>query len=172
MWASHNCANVYKSTTPPHFLGLPSAHDCTGSHRSNTKASVTFQVKYCSQRCRKHKLGKLDYQIESTFVSLPNESNLPPASTPTLKKEKKIKGDPIILISCSPIQAAVFGDPREPEENFGRKRNKARRGIANSEEWRSRYGGRTSYPSRRSLGRTTALLYWRRRKSPAATNPV
>lgn len=137
MWASRKCVNVYKSTTPLHFPELPNAHDCTGPHRSNTKASVTSPVKYCSQRCWKHRPGKLDYQIESTFVSLLNESDLSPASTPTPKKEKRIKGDPIILVSCSTIEATVFGDPHGPEKNLGRKRNKARRRIADPEEWRS-----------------------------------
>lgn len=54
-----------------------------------------------------------------------------------LKKEKRIKGDPRILVSCSTIEATVFGDPHDPDKNFGRKRNKARRGIADPEEWRS-----------------------------------
>ena len=50
---------------------------------------------------------------------------------------KGIKGDPIILVSCSAIRAAVFGSPHELEKSFGRKRDKERRGIADPEEWRS-----------------------------------
>lgn len=94
-------------------------------------------MKCCSQRCRKHKPGKLDYQIGSAFVSLLGGSGLPPASTPAPKGGKGIKGDPTILVSCSTIGAAVFGGPHELENNFGRERNKVRRGIADPEEWRS-----------------------------------
>lgn len=89
----------HAASPPPLYLlpGVQSTlychtpHDCTGPHRSNTKAPVTSPVKYCSQRCRKHKPGKLDHQIESTFVSLLNGSDLPLASTPTPKRERAIR---------------------------------------------------------------------------------
>ncbi|OCK96559.1 uncharacterized protein K441DRAFT_686033 [Cenococcum geophilum 1.58] len=53
------------AASPPPLYPLPGV--------SNTKASTT------PQHCRKHKPGKLDHQIESTFVSLLNGSDLPPA---------------------------------------------------------------------------------------------
>lgn len=39
------------------------------------------------------------------------------------------KGDPGILVSCSTIEAAIFGDPHDPEKISGARGIKARRGC-------------------------------------------
>jgi hypothetical protein len=54
------------------------------------------------------------------------------------KKKKKAKGDPRIVIECSDVQALVFGVEKDPDKVFGRKRNRAARGIQEKpEDWRS-----------------------------------
>ncbi|OCL11552.1 hypothetical protein AOQ84DRAFT_361442 [Glonium stellatum] len=134
----------YAATPPPLYL-LPGGQSTLYCHacgrvisprRSNTKASVTSPVKYCSQRCQRHKPGKIDRHIEDVFVSLLNGSDLLSASTPT-PKERKIKGDPRILVSCSAAEAIVFRDRHDSEDNFRHKRNEVKREIADPEERRS-----------------------------------
>lgn len=52
-------------------------------------------------------------------------------------KHKKVKGDPRIVVSCSEVEALVFGVRDDPEKTFGRKKNRARRGVPDGDVWKS-----------------------------------
>ena len=56
---------------------------------------------------------------------------------PKAPQKKKAKGDPRVTISCSTVEVLVFGSRHDPEKVFGRKKNRARRGVADGEEWKS-----------------------------------
>ena len=138
---------------PPLYLlpggeATPYCRSCArviDSRKSQTSKSKTV-VKYCSERCRHNKPGSIDRRIEETFVSLLNGldplhlASADPASAPAPQKgpqKKKTKGEPRITISCSTVQVLVFGSRHDPEKVFGRKKNRARRGVADDEEWKS-----------------------------------
>jgi hypothetical protein len=53
------------------------------------------------------------------------------------KSKKKPKGDPRVLVSCIAVETLVFGDRHDPEKTAGRKRDRARRGLPDAEEWTS-----------------------------------
>jgi hypothetical protein len=53
------------------------------------------------------------------------------------KGKKKPKGDPRVLVSCTAVETLVFGDRYDPEKTAGRKRDRARRGLPDAEEWTS-----------------------------------
>lgn len=139
---------------PPLYLlpggeATPYCHSCgrvIDSRKSQTSKSKTV-VKYCSERCRHNKPASIDRQIEDTFVALLNGNDPPQLSTstdtpslpvpPKAPQKKKIKGDPRLTISCTTVEVLVFGSRHDPEKVFGRKRNRARRGAADDEEWKS-----------------------------------
>ena len=50
---------------------------------------------------------------------------------------KKIKGETRIIVSCAEIETLVFGIRQDPEKVFGRKKNRARRGVPDAKEWKS-----------------------------------
>jgi len=124
-------------------IKINSSKDCLiilGSRKSHSGA----EVKYCSTKCRSRKPGKLDRQVEDTFVSFLNgiqslESPVQAASSlpPKGKGAKKVKGDPRILVPLVAVETAVFGDRNDPEKTFGRKKDRARRGVPDDEEWKS-----------------------------------
>jgi hypothetical protein len=97
-------------------------------------------VKYCSTKCRNGKHGKLDRQIEDAFVSFLNGSRESEASDSAPGKGetvKRMKGDPRLLIPLTVVEADIFGDRHDPEKTFGRKKDRARRGVPEAEEWKS-----------------------------------
>jgi len=53
------------------------------------------------------------------------------------KKQQKVKGDPRILVSCSEVETLIYGSREDPEKTFGRKKNRARRGVADGDVWKS-----------------------------------
>lgn len=53
------------------------------------------------------------------------------------KNSKKTKGDKRILVPCDQIEEYVFGPRNDPDKDWGRKKNKARRGAPDEEEWKS-----------------------------------
>lgn len=77
-------------------------------------------------------------------------------STSTGKPQpaKRAKGDPRLIIPCSVVEEAVFGSRADPEKTFGRRRNRARRGVADDEVWRSvdMVDGRTAPNETHRLG--------------------
>lgn len=63
-------------------------------------------------------------------------------ASPTAASGKKIapkrtKGEPRILVPLTTVETKVFGDRRDPEKTFGRKKDRARRGVPDEEEWKS-----------------------------------
>jgi hypothetical protein len=55
---------------------------------------------------------------------------------PTPKPQRK-KGETRILLPLSVLEEAVFGSRNDPERAFGRRRNRAFRGVREDGEWRS-----------------------------------
>jgi hypothetical protein len=123
-------------------------------------------VKYCSDRCKKHKPstnipGSLDRRIEDALTALllgqspppplltsnndGNDATSPPqAATPPTPapvqvkpKHKPKKGDPRIIVQLSELETAVFGDRTDPEKVYGRRKNRRARFVREVGEWRS-----------------------------------
>lgn len=53
------------------------------------------------------------------------------------KGKKKPKGDSRILVYCSAVETLVFGDRHDPEKTAGRKRDRAKRGLPDADEFTS-----------------------------------
>ena len=145
------------ATPPPLYLlpggeATPYCHSCgrvIGSRKVQTSKSSKEIVKYCSERCRHQKPDDIDQFIEDTFVSMLNSEDRaisPPNGlpNPTLsrKKEasafvKKVKGESRITVLCSSVEELVFGSRYDPEKVFGRRKNRAKRGVPEAGEWKS-----------------------------------
>lgn len=125
-------ASKHAASPPPLYLlsGVQSTlychtpHGCTGPHRSNTKASVTSPVKYCSA-LSETQTGKIRLSNRKHICLVTQGVRPSPSVYINAEEGKEIKGNLRILVSCT-IEAAVFGDPHDPEKNFGRKRNKGK----------------------------------------------
>jgi hypothetical protein len=130
-----------------------------GARKTDASKNAT-PAKYCSNRCKSRKPGALDRRIEDTFVALLEGKELPAlegekpsevlhvedaertgreqiSSKGSKKSKKKPKGDPRVLVSCIAVETLVFGDRHDPEKTAGRKRDRARRGLPDAEEWTS-----------------------------------
>ncbi|KAH7060429.1 hypothetical protein B0J12DRAFT_708283 [Macrophomina phaseolina] len=130
--------------TPAPFYLLPGGEETPyckscgrviSARKSHATNAANTPAKYCSSRCRNHKPGKVDREIEQAFVKfLKGAEELPQASDGNTKakgkgqKKKKKKGDPRILVSCDAVEKYVFGDHSDPDKVYGRKRNRARHG--------------------------------------------
>ena len=155
--ASWSRPSKHAATPPPLYLlhggeATPYCHSCgrvIGSRRTPTSKSKEI-VKYCAERCRHKKPGATDRIIEETFVSLLNGEELATVSsdgssnrTPSWNKErivaltKTVKGDPRTTVLCGTVEELVFGSRYNPEKVFGRKKNRAKRGVPETGEWRS-----------------------------------
>jgi hypothetical protein len=152
-----------------------------GSRKSQSAKTAATEVKFCSDRCKRHKLRPVDRRIEAAFAALldgqdasqfaavpaeaassnnnNNDNNTTPeTSTETQQKvqaqaenphdkydynkgkkkqPQKVKGDPRILVSCSQVESLIYGSRQDPEKTFGRKKNRARRGVADGDVWKS-----------------------------------
>ncbi|TVY26696.1 hypothetical protein LHYA1_G004147 [Lachnellula hyalina] len=148
-----------QATPPPYYL-LPggdkvqyckSCGRVIGDRKKQAASSSATPAKYCSARCRGARVDKgLQRRIEDTFASLLNgelpvaventtlERETPPykggPSAKTVKRKKK--GENRILVQCSDVESVVFGDRKDPEKRFGRRKNRARRGVKDG-VWRS-----------------------------------
>ncbi|KAI1264214.1 hypothetical protein F5Y18DRAFT_417908 [Xylariaceae sp. FL1019] len=135
--------------TPAPFYAVPGAEStpyCRSCGRvissRRVKASTHTESSspvYCSTRCRNHKPQKLDREIENTFVQLLSgqEAGNDAQHTDRDRRKKSGKGDPRILVSCSDVEMAVFGDRSDPLKVFGRRKNRASRAIEESDELKS-----------------------------------
>lgn len=122
-----------QATPAPYYLlpggeDTPYCHSCgrvISSRRTGNNAATTTskdkEVKYCSSRCRSHKPGKLDREIEGVFVGFLNgaikEAQICEAASTTRTKPqkskksaggKKTKGDARLLISCDEVERHIF----------------------------------------------------------------
>ncbi|CAD6590166.1 MAG: hypothetical protein ASARMPRED_004598 [Alectoria sarmentosa] len=92
--------------------------------------------------------GQLVSTHKDTFVALldgktpspdlsqdPTASAEPPLSKSAKGNPKKIKGETRITVSCVEIEALVFGARNDPEKAFGRRKNRAWRGVPDAKEW-------------------------------------
>ncbi|KAL1306667.1 hypothetical protein AAFC00_005339 [Neodothiora populina] len=158
-----SCSRPRKSaaTPPPYYLTQGTearyCHSC-GRTIGSRKKSTSTEVKYCSDRCKRHKLRPVDRQIEAAFAALLDgrealgvqvdniESDEAAAASAAagakrevrkVAKGKKVKGDPRILVPCSEVEELIFGSNADPEKVFGRKKNRARRGVPDDEVWKS-----------------------------------
>lgn len=61
----------------------------------------------------------------------------PPLPKPTKGYSKKVKGETRIIVSCAEVEALVFGVRQDPKKVFGRRKNRARRGVPDAAEWKS-----------------------------------
>ncbi|KAF2712687.1 hypothetical protein K504DRAFT_480275 [Pleomassaria siparia CBS 279.74] len=144
----------HAATPPPIYLtrgdAVPYCHSC-GRVIGARKSQSATEIKYCSTRCRNNKPGPIDRQIEAAFAIMLNggtpdrinadqdESVANIKDNKSEKKpKKKAKGDARIIIECSEVEAAVFGHEKDPEKVFGRRKNRAARGVQEKpEDWKS-----------------------------------
>ena len=106
-------------------------------------------MKYCSDKCKRHKpspaAGSVDIRIENTLLALlqgndPKDLGIGAGSTELQQyklNHKAKKGDPRFIVKISDIETAVFGNTPDPDKVYGRKKNRAKRGLPDPEEWRS-----------------------------------
>lgn len=80
------------------------------------KSHVGKEVKYCSDKCRKRKLGELDRVIEDTFVALLSQGFEKGAAVSVHKRRKK--GDSRVLISCSEVEDIIFARNADWRNHF------------------------------------------------------
>ncbi|GAB7350958.1 hypothetical protein MBLNU459_g1459t3 [Dothideomycetes sp. NU459] len=169
------------ATPPPLYLvhgsdKVPYCHTCgrvIGSRKSQSAKSSSSEVKYCSERCKRHKLRPQDHRIEAAFAALlhgldaaavlagdkDRVDDVPACDESAQRtqgskgersqtgkgektqggrgKKSKAKGDPRIVVTCDEVEELVFGSRADPEKVFGRKKNRARRGVPDGEVWKS-----------------------------------
>ncbi|KAI8650084.1 hypothetical protein NCS56_01460300 [Fusarium sp. Ph1] len=120
-----------QATPAPFYLlpggeATPYCHSCgrvISNRRTTVKAKANdTPVKYCSSRCRTNKPGKLDRELETTFVQLLSAEDGGQAEVRgktkgqggvrSKKKGKQSKGDDRILVPCSAVEDHVFGPHR------------------------------------------------------------
>ncbi|KAH7121006.1 hypothetical protein B0J11DRAFT_438899 [Dendryphion nanum] len=149
-----------QATPAPYYL-IPGSEDTPyckycgrviSQRKSRATKETATPVKYCSSRCRSHRINDLDKTIEQVFVAFLNETTPPstpanpepvatetvtPANQQKYKQPKRTKGDLRLLIPCDKVEEYIFGSRHDPEKTHGRKKNKARRGAQDDEEWKS-----------------------------------
>ena len=120
----------------------------------SSTSQIATPLKYCSDRCRRNKPGPVDRAIEDAFVALLSGMTPPPAVPPEPasstvlesshsankaknSKQKKKKGDPRIIVACSEVESVFFGSQQDPTKVFGRKKNRAKRGVPDDDVWKS-----------------------------------
>lgn len=148
-----------QATPAPYYLTNPTeakyCHTCgriIGQRRAHTtKAGANNEVKYCSDRCKRNKPStsaeSLDTRIEKALGALLQGLELPPGTREgqdgddgekaSKKRHMPKKGDPRIIVPLSEVEEAVFGNRHDPEKTYGRRRNRAFRGVKDDGEWKS-----------------------------------
>lgn len=117
-------------------------------------------AKFCSDRCKRHKPSlspsSAEVHVEKALVALLEEREPPPpfvkntttgidaapatggeSKGKTIPKPQRKKGETRVLLPLSVLEEAVFGSRSDPERAFGRRRNRAFRGVREDGEWRS-----------------------------------
>ncbi|MCJ1447458.1 MAG: hypothetical protein MMC23_007969 [Stictis urceolatum] len=117
---------LYKSIAPGSIVNY--CHSCgrviaSRKNKSSNPPATSTPVKYCSERCRRHKPGALDRRIEDTFVKLLSGESSKPVSATTDTKvvnagQGSSTGTPAdssklkLLISCDRVEDIIFGFAR------------------------------------------------------------
>ncbi|KAK6615686.1 hypothetical protein H4I95_00838 [Botrytis cinerea] len=134
----------HSAVPPPLYLtageSVPYCLTC-GRVMSTKKASkkTNNEVKYCSDRCRSRKPGKLDKKIEQAIVALLDQEK-DSGLEKTGAKDRFVKGDHRIVVTCDEIEEIVFGSRFDPEKVYGRRKNRKSRAIGGSNadaEWKT-----------------------------------
>lgn len=151
-----------QATPPPLYLTIgdtvPYCHSC-GRVIGDRKKHAGQEVKYCSARCRNNKPRAIDRRIEAVFAALldgttpeslkDKDSEFEEDSGPVQrsskefhekgrgKKKKAVKGDPRIIVECATVEEIVFAREKDPTKVFGRRKNRAARGVVEEGEWKS-----------------------------------
>jgi len=151
-----------QATPPPLYLtagdAVPYCHSC-GRVIGQRKTHASQEAKYCSARCRNNKPRPIDRRTEAVFAALldgaspeslmeeghggalhggPVRGRHDASARKDGKKKKAMKGDPRIIVECGAVEAIVFPRENDPTKVFGRRKNRAARGIVeNPEDWRS-----------------------------------
>lgn len=95
------------------------------------------EIKYCSDRCRSRKPGKLDRKIEQTIAALLNAEE-GSGLEKTAAKSRTVKGDHRIVITCDEVEEIMFGSRFDPEKVYGRRKNRKRRWTGDpNAEWKT-----------------------------------
>lgn len=151
-----------QATPAPLYLTFPDTPYCHTCGRviGDRKKHAGQEVKYCSARCRNHKPRAIDRRIEAVFAALldgaspesqKEKTGEEPGQEPVRpiqdvhekskkgdKAAKKVKGDPRIIVECSVVEDIVFPHAKDPTKVFGRRKNRAARGVVEKpEDWRS-----------------------------------
>lgn len=50
---------------------------------------------------------------------------------------KRVKGDPRVTVLCGAVEELIFGSRYDPGKVFGRRKNRAKRGVQEAGEWKS-----------------------------------
>jgi hypothetical protein len=145
------------SATPPAYC-----HTCgrvISSKRNTTTSSASKKPnpnpkttpKFCSERCKRHKPSlsptSAEVHVEKALIALlenrappppykftaQDETETPPSSISAPRK----KGESRVLLPLSILEEAVFGPRGNPERSYGRRRNRAFRGVREDGQWRS-----------------------------------
>ncbi|KAM0138128.1 hypothetical protein ACHAO1_003596 [Botrytis cinerea] len=134
----------HSAVPPPLYLtageSVPYCLTC-GRVMSTKKASkkTNNEVKYCSDRCRSRKPGKVDKKIEQAIVALLDQEK-DSGLEKTGAKDRFVKGDHRIVVTCDEIEEIVFGSRFDPEKVYGRRKNRKSRAIGGSNadaEWKT-----------------------------------
>ncbi|KAK7191514.1 hypothetical protein PSPO01_02823 [Paraphaeosphaeria sporulosa] len=151
-----------QATPPPLYLtigdAVPYCHSC-GRVIGERKKHAGQEVKYCSARCRNNKPRPIDRRIEAVFAALLDgatpeslkdkdsdvEGEVVPVGRSSKdsnekssgKKKKTVKGDPRIIAECATVEEIVFAREKDPTKVFGRRKNRAARGVVEEGEWKS-----------------------------------
>ncbi|GAB7325049.1 hypothetical protein MBLNU13_g09146t1 [Cladosporium sp. NU13] len=147
------------SVTPPAYC-----HTCGRiiSSKRNTPSAKKQQdppktaPKFCSERCKRHKPSaspaSAEVHVEKALVALLEGRAPPPpyksseskssetdkpSPTPLAVSAKRKKGESRILLPLSILKEAVFGSRSDPKRSYGRRRNRAFRGVREDGQWRS-----------------------------------
>lgn len=125
-----------QATPVPYYMipggeNTPYCHSCgrvIGQRKTHAAASAKSEARYCSLRCRSHKPGKLDREIERVFVGFLNgEAKLSDHADGADgdkhggkgRKGRKVKGDRRILVPCSAVEDVMFGRRSEGGHSDG-----------------------------------------------------
>ena len=123
--------NKSSATPPPLYLTSNDVKYCTacgrviGTRRSHKQNEV---IKYCSDGCRKRRLGPVDKKIDRTILSLllgEKESGIDQIDT----KCRVRKGDHRTVIFCGEIERIAFDRPQPPS-----KKDEDPEGVSDFEE--------------------------------------
>ncbi|KAF2687485.1 hypothetical protein K458DRAFT_238784, partial [Lentithecium fluviatile CBS 122367] len=144
---------------------VPYCYTC-GRIISPRRTKSSQEVKYCSTRCRHSKPGPIDRKIETVFAALLDGASLESLTDGASdgeaagkkeeghamggvggagaggggggkgKKKKTAKGDPRVIVDCVTVEAIMFPRAQEPLKVFGRRKNRAPRGVVEKpEDW-------------------------------------